>query len=106
MEHHQSNTMIVLSCSKLPAGLEHKLVDASESHLRVKMGAFVKCERHCAPPGFLPVVTGDVVDPKGVADVLLPFLLVFAETRQDVNLVELRVNGGSLSKTGHRHCHK
>lgn len=47
----------------------------------------VKCERHCALPGFLPVVTGDVVNPKGVADVLFPFFLVLAETRQDVNLI-------------------
>lgn len=70
------------------------------------MGAFAKGKRRCALPGFLPVVTGDVVDPKGVADVLLPFLLVLAETREDVNLVELRVDGGSLSKTCHRHCHK
>lgn len=85
--------------------------------MQVKMGAFakgkgrqfahvVKCERHCALPGFLPVVTGYVVYPKGVADVLFPFLLVLTETRQDMNLVELRVNGCSLSKTCHRHCHK
>lgn len=57
-----------------------------------------------APPGFLPVVTGNVINPKGVADILFPFLLVLAETWQDVDLVEFRVNCGSLSKTCHRHC--
>lgn len=52
----------------------------------------------------LPVVAGDVVDPEGVADVLLAFVLVFAEARQDVDLIELRVDGGSLGKARHRHC--
>lgn len=49
----------------------------------------------------LPVVTGDVVDPERVAHVLLPFVLVFAQPRQDVDLVELRVDGGSLGETSH-----
>lgn len=52
----------------------------------------------------VPVVAGDVVDPEGVADVLLPFVLVFAEARQDVDLVELWVDGGSLGEARHRHC--
>lgn len=49
----------------------------------------------------LPVVTGDVVDPEWVAHILLPFVFVFAQPRQDVDLVELRVDGGSLGETSH-----
>lgn len=58
----------------------------------------------CVLRGFLPAVTGDVINPKGVADILFTLLLVLAEPRQDMDLIELRVNGGSLSKTRHWHC--
>lgn len=51
----------------------------------------------------LPVVTGNVIYPEGVADVLFTFLLVFAEARKDMNLIELGVDGGSLGKACHRH---
>ena len=51
----------------------------------------------------LPVVAGDVINPEGVADVLLTLVLVFAEARQDVDLVEVGVDGGSLGEARHRH---
>lgn len=52
----------------------------------------------------LPVVASDVVDPEGVADVLLALVLVFAEAREDVNLIELGVDCGSLGEARHRYC--
>lgn len=62
------------------------------------------CAQNCGSPVFLPVVTGNVINPEGVADILFTLLLVLAEPRQDMDLIELRVNGGSLSKTRHWHC--
>lgn len=60
--------------------------------------------RVCFSFSLLPVVAGDVIDPERVADVLLAFVLVLAEARQDVDLIELGVDGGSLGKARHRHC--
>lgn len=71
--------------------------DLSYKEMRVS-----KCV--CLSLTLLPVVAGDVVDPEGVSDVLLALVLVFAEARQHVDLVELGVDGGSLSEARHRHC--
>lgn len=53
---------------------------------------------------FVPVVACNVVDPEGVTDVLLSFVLVLAEARQDVDLIQLGVYGGPLGEARHRHC--
>lgn len=49
-----------------------------------------------------PLVLVDVVDPEGVLHVVFPFLLVLVGARQDVDLVQLRVNGRPLCETGRR----
>ena len=58
----------------------------------------------CVFISLLPVVACNVIDPEGVADVLLAFVLVLAEAWQDVDLIELGVDGGSLGKARHRYC--
>lgn len=58
----------------------------------------------CVFSSLLPVVACNVIDPEGVADVFLAFVLVLAEAWQDVDLIELGVDGGSLGKARHRYC--
>lgn len=52
-----------------------------------------------SPPS--PAVAGDVVDPEGVAHVLLPLVLVLAEAGEDVDLVQLGIYGGPLGEARH-----
>lgn len=65
---------------------------------------FLVGRSECLSLRLLPVVAGDVVDPEGVAHIFLAFVLVFTEAGQHVDLVEFRVDGGSLGEARHRHC--
>lgn len=65
---------------------------------------FLVGRSECLSLRLLPVVAGDVVDPEGVAHIFLAFVLVFTEAGQDMDLVEFRVDGGSLGEARHRHC--
>ncbi len=46
-----------------------------------------------------PFVVYDVVNPERVFDVVVTLVLVFTETREDVDFVQLMIDGGTLSKT-------
>lgn len=64
----------------------------------------LKVERTDFSFWLLPAVAGDVVDPERVAHVLLPFVLVLAQPRENMDFVELWVDGGSLGETSHWNC--